>query len=103
MQVTRDVVIPAEQTIVTKRNGAKYAVEMLPICKDAWERPCLVYNLAAVYAFTNEPSLAFEQLAILAETPGGIAYGELRLDPAWDPLREDPRFDRLIDRLASFE
>jgi len=79
---------------------AKYAVEMLPICEDAWEGPCLVYNLAIVYALTNEPSLAFEQLAILVETPGGIAYGELRLDPAWDPLREDPRFDKLIAQLA---
>ena len=79
---------------------AKYAVEMLPICEDAWEGPCLVYNLAIVYTLTKEPSLTFEQLAILVKTPGGIAYGELRLDPAWDPLREDPRFDRLIADLA---
>jgi serine/threonine protein kinase/Flp pilus assembly protein TadD len=79
---------------------AKYAVEMLPICKDAWEGPCLVYNLAVVYALTNEPSLAFEQLAILFETPGGIAYGELRLDPAWDPLRVDPRFEQLMAQLT---
>jgi serine/threonine protein kinase/tetratricopeptide (TPR) repeat protein len=84
-------------------NEAKYAVEMLPICEDAWEGPCLVYNLAAVYALINEPSLAFEQLAILIKTPGGIAYGELKLDPAWDPLREDPRFDELIAQSAPRE
>jgi predicted Zn-dependent protease len=46
-------------------NEAKRAVEMLPIYKDAWDGPCLVYNLAAVYGLTNKPSLAFEQLANL--------------------------------------
>jgi hypothetical protein len=82
---------------------ANCAVEMLPIDQDAWEGPCLVYNLAAVYALTDELSLAFEQLDILAKTPGGIAYGELKLDPAWDPLREDPRFNNLIAKLAPRE
>lgn len=82
---------------------AKYAVEMLPICEDAWEGPCLVYNLAAVYALTSKPSLAFEQLAILLDTPGAIAYGELMLDPAWDPLREDSRFNGLIAQIAPSE
>jgi hypothetical protein len=45
---------------------AKYAVEMLPTCEDAWEGTSLVYNLAAVYALANEPSFASEQLDILA-------------------------------------
>jgi transcription termination factor Rho len=79
---------------------AKCAVEMLPISSDAWYGPTLVYNLAAAYALVNEPNQAIEQLTILAEVQGGIAYGELKLDPAWDPLREDPRFEQLITRLA---
>ena len=82
---------------------AKCAVEMLPIDQDAWEGPCLVYNLAAVYALTNKLSLAFEQIQILPKTPGGIAYGELKLDPAWDPLREDPRFNDFMAQLAPRE
>ena len=59
-----------------------------------------MYNLAAVYALTNESSFAFDQLAILVKTPGGIGYGELKLDPTWDPLRKDPRFDKLLAELA---
>jgi hypothetical protein len=78
---------------------AKRAVEMLPISEDAWDGPSLVYNLAAVYALTNEPSLAFEQLAFLVKTSGGMFYGQLKLDPAWDPLRQDPRFEKLLAQM----
>jgi len=79
----------------------KYAVEMLPISSDAWYGPTLVYNLAAAYALLDEPNLAIEQLAALAELPGAIAYGELKLDPAWDGLREDPHFEQLLTQLAA--
>lgn len=77
------------------------AVEMVPISEDAWERgPGLLYNLAVVYALTNKPSLAFEQLAILVKSIGRLFYGQLKLDPAWDSLREDPRFYKLLAELA---
>jgi len=79
---------------------AKQATELLPISKDAWEGPRIVSNLAVVYAWTNELDLAIQQLAISVNTPGGISYGELKLDPAWDPLRNDPRFDKLLAELA---
>jgi hypothetical protein len=73
---------------------------MLPISVDAYDGSSFVYNLAAVYALTNEANLAFDQLAILVKTPGGLGYGQLKLDPAWDPLRKDPRFDKLLAELA---
>jgi serine/threonine protein kinase/tetratricopeptide (TPR) repeat protein len=79
---------------------ARRAVEMLPISKDAVEGPPLVSKLALVYAWTNEPDLAFQELAISVESPGGVHYGELQLDPAWDPLREDRRFAKLLAKLA---
>jgi hypothetical protein len=79
---------------------AKRAVETLPISRDAMAGPFLVINLAIVYARTNEPDLAFQNLAISAKMPGGVSYGELKLDPAWDPLRNDPRFDQLLAQLA---
>jgi serine/threonine protein kinase/tetratricopeptide (TPR) repeat protein len=82
---------------------AQRAEEMLPISKDAWDGPNLVYNLAAVYALTNKTDLAFGQLANLTRTHGGILYGQLKLDPAWDPLRNDPRFDKLLAQLAPKE
>jgi tetratricopeptide (TPR) repeat protein len=79
---------------------AKRAVAMLPVSEDAVDGPSLVYNLAAVYGMVNEPNLAFQQLAISVKTPGGATYGTLKLDPSWDPLRKDPRFDQLLAELA---
>jgi serine/threonine protein kinase/tetratricopeptide (TPR) repeat protein len=82
---------------------AQRAEEMLPISKDAWDGPNLAYNLAAVYALTNKTDLACGQLANLTHIHGGILYGQLKLDPAWDPLRNDPRFDNLLAELAPLE
>jgi tetratricopeptide (TPR) repeat protein len=79
---------------------AKRAAEMFPVSKDAIEGPRILVNLALVYAWTNELDLAFETLSHLTKTPGGIYYGELKLDPYWDPLRKDPRFDKLLAELA---
>jgi hypothetical protein len=79
---------------------AKRATEILPISKDAEIGPCLVTNLAIVDAWTNEPELAFQQLTLSVNTPNGLLYGSLTLDPVWDPLRQDPRFDKLLAELA---
>lgn len=59
---------------------AKQAVETLPIAEDAVLRPLLVFNLATVYAWTNEADLAFEELAISVRTPPGVSYGQLKCD-----------------------
>jgi hypothetical protein len=48
----------------------------------------------------KELDLAFETLASLTKTPNGIYYGQLKLDPRWDPLRKDPRFEKLLAKLA---
>ena len=79
---------------------AKRAVEMLPISKDAVDGPLIVINLAVVYAWTHQLDLAFETLTPLTTTPTGIYYGNLKLDPFWDPLRKDPRFDKLLAELT---
>jgi TolB-like protein len=79
---------------------AKQAAEILPISKDAVDGPPLLVNLALVYAWCNEPDLAFAQLDALAKTPRGIYAGSLMLDPVWDPLRKDPRFEKLLVELA---
>jgi tetratricopeptide (TPR) repeat protein len=78
----------------------KRAVEILPISKDALDGPAVMTNLALVYAWTNEIDLAFETLVPLTTMPSGVYYGQLKLDPYWDPLRKDPRFDKLLAELA---
>jgi serine/threonine protein kinase/tetratricopeptide (TPR) repeat protein len=79
------------------------AVELLPIAKDTLDGPPLVSNLAWIYAWTGERDLAIEQLAIVAKIPCGPTYGELRLDPKWDSLRGDPRFEKIVASLAPKE
>ena len=79
---------------------AKRAVEMLPISKDAVDGPDAAINLSVVYAWTNELDLAFEALGSLTKIPNGIYYGDLKLNSYFNPLRKDPRFDKLLAELA---
>jgi TolB-like protein/class 3 adenylate cyclase/Flp pilus assembly protein TadD len=81
------------------REGRR-AVELLPVTKDAIIGAQLVRNLALIYAWTGEKDLAFQQLDIATSIPGYLSYGELRLHPRWDPLRGDPRFEKIVASLA---
>ena len=79
---------------------AKRACEMLPVSKDAVDGPGLLVNLAVVYAWSNELDLAFTTLGPLTRMPLGIYYGQLKRDPYWEPLRNDPRYGELLAQLA---
>jgi serine/threonine protein kinase/cytochrome c-type biogenesis protein CcmH/NrfG len=81
------------------REGRR-ACELLPISKDAVLGAILITQLAIIYAWTGEKDLALEQLAISAQTPNGVTYGKLKLDPEWDSLRGDPRFEKIVASLA---
>ena len=81
----------------------RQAVELTPIAKDSLEGPEVVTNLAAIYAWVGQRDLAIEQLEIAAKIPNGVHYGDLRLDPTWDPLRGDPRFEKIVADLAPKE
>jgi TolB-like protein/Flp pilus assembly protein TadD len=76
------------------------ACDMLPPAKDAIDGVILITNLARIYALTGEKDLALEQLATVSNLPFGPSYGQLRLDPEWDLLRGDPRFEKMVVSLA---
>ena len=76
------------------------ACDMLPIAKDATDGVLLITNLASIYALTGEKDLALKQLDKVSKLPFGPSYGELRLDSEWDPLRGDPRFEKIVESLA---
>jgi serine/threonine-protein kinase len=78
------------------REGRR-AVELLPITKDAMDGGDLLTSLAITYAWVGEKDLAIKQLEEVLQIPSWVCYGRLRLDPAWDPLRGDPRFEKLIE------
>jgi serine/threonine-protein kinase len=79
---------------------AKQAADLLPLTKDAVDGARLNKYLALTYTLTGKKDAALTELAAAAEIPGYVNYGELRLDPIWDPLRNDPRFDKIVASLA---
>jgi tetratricopeptide (TPR) repeat protein len=82
---------------------ATRAVEIRPISQDAVEGPWILANLAEVYAWTNEPDLAFQDLATLAKIPGALDNRQIfEVDPSWDPIRNDPRFDKVAAQLPVY-
>jgi TolB-like protein/Tfp pilus assembly protein PilF/class 3 adenylate cyclase len=62
---------------------------------DALSKPFAETVLAQVQAQTGEIDSAIAALPHLLEVPNGITVGNLRIDPLWDPLRKDPRFQKL--------
>ena len=76
------------------------ACDMLPPTKNALDGVWLMTNLARIYALTGEEDLALEQLEVLSKLASswfGLSYGDLRLNPGWDSLRGDPRFEKLLE------
>lgn len=72
------------------------AVEILPMAEDSLNAPVAVTNLARVYALAGERGRALDQLEKVAQIPAGPSYGDLRLNPCWEPLRGDPRFESIV-------
>jgi len=79
----------------------KRAVELLPESQDAFDGPQATATLAKIYAWTGEFDEAFRLLDHLVKIPNGVAVPILKLDPEWDPLRKDPRFQALIEKYAA--
>jgi TolB-like protein/class 3 adenylate cyclase/Tfp pilus assembly protein PilF len=81
------------------REGRR-AVELLPVEKDALNGPLMITYLAMIAAWVDDKDLACEQLAIAVRPPSTVSYGQLKLLPFWDPLRGDPRFEKIVASLA---
>ena len=77
---------------------AERAVEMLPTVRDAVDGPFLIYFLAQVYAQVGEPQKAVERLEEVLSIPSGYTVPLLRLEPFWDPIRDHPRFQELLEK-----
>jgi TolB-like protein/Flp pilus assembly protein TadD len=82
-------------------NEGKRAVELLPESQDAFDGPQIAAALAQIYAWTGESDEAFRLLDHLFAIPNGLTVPMFKLDPAWDPLRKDPRYQALIDKSSA--
>ena len=78
------------------REGRR-ANELLPVTKDALGGAHIMEYLGVIYAWTGEKDLAIKQIAATLQVPSLLSYGQLRLHPFWDPLRGDPRFEKLVE------
>jgi len=78
----------------------RYAVELVPVEKDAVRGPAMIKYLAIIAAWAGDKDLASEQLSVALRLPNPPSYGELKLLPFWDPLRGDPRFEKIVASLA---
>ena len=80
---------------------AERATELKPESKDAFEGPQISAQVAEVHAILGDNGRAIEMLEGLLNRPSEVTIPSLKLNPAWDPLRSDPRFQGLLDKYAS--
>ena len=78
------------------REGRR-AVELVRAEKDVMQGMFSVTNLAMIAACVGDKDLAFEELDSIIRLPSPLSYGGLKLFPWWDPLRGDPRFEKLLE------
>ncbi|HJX24704.1 MAG TPA: tetratricopeptide repeat protein [Chthoniobacterales bacterium] len=79
----------------------KRATELLPESKDAFDGPAMTIQLAQIYVWTGEIDQALQLIEHSLTTPAGITAALLKLDPVWDPLRKDPRFQAFIEKYSA--
>jgi hypothetical protein len=82
---------------------ATRAERLQRISPDALKGLEVLCNLVVTYIWTNELDLAFEKLAVLIKTPPLVAsravFGQ---DPELDPIRKDPRFEKLLAQIPTY-
>ena len=93
--------MPALAGAKKPRPKRKRAVELLPETKDAFDGPILALSRARIHMMCGDLETALALLDRSLQTPAGITVPELRLDPIWDPLRVDPRFQQMLAKFGA--
>jgi tetratricopeptide (TPR) repeat protein len=75
----------------------KRATALVPSALDAIAGPTYQTRLVWIYLLVGEPKAALDQLEPLLKVPGWLSRGWIKMDPAFDPLRGNPRFERLVN------
>jgi TolB-like protein/Tfp pilus assembly protein PilF len=79
------------------------AIALMPVEKDVVNGSRVLQYFAITAAWAGEKELALQQLETGLRAPAAslmLSYGALKLFPVWDPLRGDPRFEKIVESLA---
>ncbi|MBD3869785.1 MAG: tetratricopeptide repeat protein, partial [Acidobacteria bacterium] len=76
----------------------KLACDLLPRSKDGFYYLPYVIDLAHIYTILGDNDAALERLEYLLDNPSYLSAPFLRMDPRWDPVRDDPRFQALLEK-----
>ncbi|MDQ6912803.1 MAG: hypothetical protein M3128_08005 [Verrucomicrobiota bacterium] len=82
------------------QQAADHAMETWPMSREPIRAAELRQLVATAYAWIGDRSAAIQMLEQLVKLPGGPEAGDLKLNPRWDDLRADPRFEKLIVEAA---
>jgi len=77
---------------------ARLGLELMPASTDALRAINRLEDLAVVYTMVGRPAEAIAALDDLLARSGLFSVHVLRLDPRWDPLRSEPRFQALLTK-----
>lgn len=80
---------------------AKTAADLLPEGKDAFGGPDITAGVAEVYCIAGENDRAIQLLDGLLSRPSNVTVPILKLSPVWDPLRNEPKFQALLEKRAT--
>ena len=82
------------------------AIALTPLEKDVSNGSLVLQYFAITAAWAGDKELALQQLEAGLRAPTAslmLSYGALKLFPVWDPLRGDPRFEKIVASLAPKE
>ena len=79
---------------------AHQVLAVVPVSKDAVGWPAAMESVALIYAYAGKVDDAIAEVDEIVKVPGYLSYGKLKCDPLWDPLRNDPRFQKILASLA---
>ena len=82
------------------------AIALTPLEKDVSNGSLVLQYFAITAAWAGDKELALQQLEAGLRAPQAslmLSYGALKLFPLWDPLRGDPRFEKIVESLAPKE
>jgi tetratricopeptide (TPR) repeat protein len=76
----------------------EHGLALRPMTRDAVSGPYTQHQLVRIYILVGEPEKALDQLEPLLKIPYTLSAAWLRIDPNFDPLRKNPRFQKLVAR-----